>query len=179
MTNMYFASPAYTMFDSTKGSMTNRYQCAKEHFKNNLNYGLKGAALGAATGGVAYAAYKNPGAVTKLATKVGKLLSKKAKFKLPDGAIGKIIDPKIYDKLMQPKYLKKGKAALVLGGVALVGTALLHLVSKFNYKKGQIDQKYTDAAKIESQTKNVILESKLAAQDVKELKAQNARGLYC
>ena len=36
MTNMYVGgSPLYTMVDSTKGSMTNRVECAAEHLKNN------------------------------------------------------------------------------------------------------------------------------------------------
>ena len=68
----------------------------------------------------------------------------------------------------------------MLGGIALFGGALVHLIAKSSYKSGQIDQKYTDAAKIESQTKNVILESKLAAAEAKDATlAKNARGLYC
>ena len=180
MTNMYLASPAYTMFDSTKGSMTNRYQCAKEHFKNNLEYGLKGACLGAATAGVSYAAIKNPTKVNNLAAKIGKFFTKNKLTKLPKGAIEKRIDPKIVDKLLKPSYLKKGKAALLLGGIALFGGALVHLIAKSSYKSGQIDQKYKKKKKIESQTKNVILENKLAAAEAKDATlAKNARGLYC
>lgn len=169
MTNMYLATPAYTMVDSTKGSMTNRYQCAKEHLQNNVNYCLKTSALGVITAGTTIAAVKNKSFVNKLATKIGKLISKKP-ASLPKGTVGKVIIP---------NYAKKGKFALLVAGAAVVGGTLAHLISGYYFKKGQIDQKYTDSAKIESQTKNVILESKLAAQDVNELKTQNARGLYC
>ena len=54
---------------------------------------------------------------------------------------------------------------------------MVHVIQKHTYKAGQIDQKYTDAAKIESQTKNIILEQKkLYAADDGQTKGR--KGLY-
>ena len=86
----------------------------KNILKNNLEYGLKGACLGAATAGVGYAAIKNPTTVNNLAAKIGKFFTKKKFTKLPEGAIEKRIDPKIVDKLLKPSYLKKVKAAFIV-----------------------------------------------------------------
>lgn len=141
MTSIYFATPGCAMFDSSKGSMTNRYQCAKEHFKNNLSATVSGAAIGAAGAAGVIVAKKQPKIYLKVADKLGKLLGKSDK-------IAKHI----------PDALKRGKVGLaVAGAIALVG-ATLHAITSYSYKSGQIDQKYTDAAKLESQTKNLVLE---------------------
>ncbi len=154
MTNMYVGtSPVYTMVDKSKGSFTNRAQCAKEHFKNNLAMNTKVAVL--AGGSIAAAAIK-PNLVTKAATGLGNLLSKV---------------PLLKDVIKNPT--KTGK----IGLAATLGLALVHVIQKHTYKAGQIDQKYTDAAKIESQTKNIILEQqKLCAADDGQTKGR--KGLY-
>ena len=128
-------SPVYTFVDGTKGSMTNRTQCAKEHFKNNLKYNLQASALGIAGGVVAF----KPSIATKLATGVSKLA----------GAVG--LNKMAAAIAKNPK--KYGIVGLATAGVI----ALTSLVQSHAYKAGQIDQKYTDAAAIESQTKNVVL----------------------
>lgn len=153
MTNMYVGtSPLYTMVDKSKGSFTNRAECAKEHFKNNLAMNTKVAVL---AGGSVLAVAAKPKLVTKVATKIGELLAKVPLFK-------KVIS----------NPTKAGK----IGLVAAVGLSLLHVIQKHTYKAGQIDQKYTDAAKIESQTKNIILEQqKLCAE---EAPAKTKKGLY-
>lgn len=135
------------MFDSSKGSMTNRYQCAKEHFKNNFSAALSGAAIGAAGCAGIIVAKKQPKIYLKVADKLGKLLGK-------SNTIAKHI----------PDALKRGKVGLaVAGAIALTG-ALINAIASHSYKSGQIDQKYTDAAKIESQTKNLVLEQLDAAK---------------
>lgn len=155
MTSMYLASPAYTMVDKSKGSMTNRYECAKEHFKNNFSANLKGLGLGVATGAGIVVAKKQPKVYLSLAKKLGELLGK-----------SKTITKHL------PDVMKRGKVGLaVAAGVALL-TAATHITAKHSYKAGQIDQKYTDAAKIESQTKNIILEQIAAAKN------EDARGFY-
>ena len=128
-------------FDSTKGSLTNRYQCSKEHIKNDLVTTAKSTLTLTAGGAAAVGtlASKNTILGAKAFTKVGKLLQKIGVANLTNVA-------------------KAGKYGILgLIGAATVGT-LSYLISKNIYKKGQIDQKYTDSAKIESTTKNVILE---------------------
>lgn len=150
MTNMYVGtSPVYTMVDKSKGSFTNRTQCAKEHFKNNLAMNTKVAVL---AGGSVLAVATKPKLVTTVAAKIGQLAAKV---------------PLLKNIITNPT--RAGK----IGLAAAVGLSLLHVIQKHTYKAGQIDQKYTDAAKIESQTKNIILEQqKLCASD-----EANCRGL--
>lgn len=135
MSSIAMTSPVLTFVDSTKGSMTNRAQCAKEHFKNNLDRDLKASLIGVGAGVVAIK--------PSIATKLGKGISKLAKA----SGLGKIA----------AKIAKNPKAYGVAGLAVAGGLALLKLVQDHAYKAGQIDQKYTDSAAIESQTKNVIL----------------------
>jgi len=140
MTSIYGASPAFALLDRTKGSMTNRYECSKEHLKNNLSTTAKVAGAYTLAGAGAYVAIKQPKMYLKVAKKVGDLLGK-----------SKFITKKL------PDVLKRGKIGLaVAAGTAFLVT-LGNIIQNHAYKSGQIDQKYTDAAKIESQTKNVVL----------------------
>lgn len=135
MAPITMGSPIYTFVDGTKGSMTNRSQCAKEHFKNNLKYNLPASALGVAGVAVAF----KPSIATKFATGISKLASAVGLNKVAT-AIAK--NPKKFGLL----------------GLGVAGAlALTSLVQSHAYRAGQIDQKYTDAAAIESQTKNVVL----------------------
>lgn len=128
-------SPVYAFVDGTKGSMTNRTQCAKEHFKNNAKFYLGTTALSA---GITAVAVK-PTIATKLATGIGKLAK----------AVG--LDKMATAIAKNPKKF----GALGVGIAAVLG--FTSIVQSHAYKAGQIDQKYTDAAAIESQTKNVVL----------------------
>lgn len=133
MTSIYNCSPAYTMVDKSKGSFTNRAQCAKEQFVNNLKMGAQASLIaGVPTATVLFA----PKASTKIATKTGELLAKL---------------PGLKNIIKNPT--KAGK----IGILTALGIGLYNVVANGIYKAGQIDQKYTDSAKIESQTKNVIL----------------------
>lgn len=135
MAPITMGSPIYTFVDGTKGSMTNRAECAKEHFKNNFKYNLQASALGVAGAAVAL----KPSIATKLATGVSKLA----------GAVG--LNKVAAAIAKNPK--KFGLLGLGAAGVI----ALTSIVQSHAYKSGQIDQKYTDAAAIETQTKNVVL----------------------
>lgn len=135
MAPITMGSPVYAFVDGTKGSMTNRAQCAKEHFKNNAKFYLGTTAIGA---GITAVAVK-PSIATKLATGIGKLAK----------AVG-------LDKMAT--VIAKNPKKFGLLGLGVAGAiALTSLVQSHAYKAGQIDQKYTDAAAIESQTKNVVL----------------------
>ena len=131
MSSISMTSPVLTFVDPTKGSMTNRAECAKEHFKNNLSANLKASLLGVVV--------VKPSIATKLGTGISKLASATG--------LGKFAT----------KVAKNPKAFGVAGLAIAGGMALLKLVQDHAYKAGQIDQKYTDSAAIESQTKNVIL----------------------
>ena len=134
MTNMYVGgSPLYTMVDSTKGSMTNRVECAKEHMKNNF----KTSATIGATGlgfGLAY----SKGGANWLARRIGDFMQK---------------FPSLEKVVKNP--VKAGKFALIAVPTAIMLNTLLKGV----YKNGQIDQKYTDLANIERQKKAVIVDA--------------------
>ncbi len=140
MSSIYSASAVGAMVDPTKGSLTNRSQCAKEHFKNNLALDAKMALAGA---GGAYVALKKPSVAVNLAKVVGEFGAK----------IVKSLGGKNLAKNILKNPSKYGAYGLAAAGALWV----LNTISKHVYKAGQIDQKYTDAAAIESQTKNVIL----------------------
>jgi hypothetical protein len=153
---------ATTMADSTKGSFTNRTQCTKEHIKNDCKTTLK---LSLVSGGVAAAAIK-PNITEKVATYTGKRIAKlysgaakllgMTKFKN-----GSLVETLTKVSEFTTKNAKKvGLIGLAATGVALVASALV----KHAYKEGQIDQKYTDSAKIEARSKNIILEQEEAVE---------------
>lgn len=151
MTNMYLAQiPAYSMVDSTKGSFSNRAECAKEHFKNNVGYAAKSVALGAGTGAVAYGVFKNPKLVDKAAVKTGDFLVKFA---------NKLAKTKYFSKLGNFNFnkIKLGKAGLLALAITTFTAICNHLAATHTYKSGQIDQKYTDVAILEKNAKNPLL----------------------
>jgi len=140
-----------TLFDKKKGSFTNRTECAAEHMKNDTNFALKTAVVG---GAAAYTAIKKPKFVLNIAKELGSAVGKFAD-KLSNTKIAKHIAPAL--QKIAEKVGKNPTKAGVIGMVALAGLYLLNTVEKHDYKQGRIDQKYEDAAKIESQTKNVVL----------------------
>lgn len=144
-----------TMCDKKKGSMTNRFECAKEHLKNDMKSGLKLAVPAAAVAGAAYVKYAKPASkaqqvMTKGLGTIGKAL----------GKVTNKVAPKFAEKIM--KNLAKYGA---IGLAVAAGVYALDTISSWSNKKGRIDQKYEDAAKIESQTKNVVLANKLDVTD--------------
>ncbi len=143
MSTISYASPVAAMVDGTKGSLTNRAECAKEHFKNNLRANLTYGAIG----GIAGAAIAMPSTTNKVATKVGNVFGKVL------GKMGsKIANSKTAQAIIKNP-AKAGKLAFLAVGLGY----LYSTMQKHAYKAGQIDQKYTDAAAIESQTKRVVL----------------------
>jgi len=144
-----------TMADKNKGSLTNRYQCTKEHFKNDLNLTLKEYAAATLAGGAAFATAAKGG--TKAAKFVETVLTK------PVGMMIKGVLFKVAKALgagttgiTKISAAKAGAAGIVLASGLYIINALINHANK----RGKIDQKYDDAAKIESQTKNVVLAEK-------------------
>lgn len=140
MTSMYYASPVYSMVDRSKGSMTNRFDCAKEHAKNNFICTTKLSLAGA---GATVLAYTKPNFAVRAAKFIGQGAAKVA--------------TKLGGKGLGAKILKNPTKFGAAGMIAAGALWALNTICKHTYKSGQIDQKYTDAAKIESQTKNVVL----------------------
>ena len=142
---------AAIMLDRSKGSMTNRAQCAKEHFKNDMKTGLKIGTVGAGAVGVAYAAKHSPKvakAVTYGAKTIGKAIGHSAK---------KVGAKDFATKLLKNPLGQKRLGALAVGIAA--GAYVLDTLFNYANKAGRINQKYEDAAKIEGTTKNVVLDA--------------------
>lgn len=143
MSTIGYTHPAAVMVDGTKGSLTNRAECAKEHFKNNfqkhLTYGV--------IGGTTAAAILMPKVTNNVAEFIGKGFGK-----ILRNLGSKIAKSKIAQSIIKNP-TKAGKYALIATGMGII----LKTVQDHAYKAGQIDQKYTDSAAIESQTKRVIL----------------------
>ncbi len=139
----------YTLTDRTKGSFNNRVNCAAEHIKNDIKTGLPIAGVATAAGIIAY---KKPGIAVKAAKSLGELIGKAGKFvaeKITKGGFGTGILNKI---------LKNPTKAGAIGLITAGGLWVLNKLFKHSYNAGQIDQKYTDAAILEGQSKNIILE---------------------
>lgn len=136
-----------TMVDGKKGSLTNRAQCAKEHLKNDVKTGIQLAVPTAGLIGAGYIKSKMPTSkaatlITKGFKAIGELF----------GKVAKKISPKTAEKIMKNP-AKYGAA----GVIAAAGLYILDKLLNYANKQGKIDQKYEDAAKIESSTKNVVL----------------------
>lgn len=165
MSGILCSSPVLTMFDSSKGSITNRYDCAKEHFKNNFKTTAEVALV---AGGAGLLAAKKPKVVivagTKIASACGKFISK---------------SPKALDLFRKAASKFRGVKLNRLGLLVAAGAAL-GIILKGVFKSGQIDQKYTDSAKIESETKNIVLEKprKCTPEDIREYYENGGRGIY-
>lgn len=140
MAGIMTASPVGAMVDPTKGSFTNRAECAKEHFKNNLSYNLQLSAAGA---GATIVAIKKPKPVITLATKVGEVAAK---------LFSKLGGKGVAAKIMKNP-TKFGAVGLAVAG----GLWVLNKLTNHAFKAGQIDQKYTDSAAIEEQGKRFII----------------------
>ncbi len=135
-----------TMLNPSKGSMTNRAQCAKEHMKNDMKTGFKLWAVGGAGAGAVYA--------VKHSAKAAQVAKSGATY------LGKGLG-KLATKLGASKFGAKILANAPKAGVAAVaiaaGVYVLDTIIGYATKAGKIDQKYEDAAKIEELMKNVVL----------------------
>lgn len=138
-----------TLTDKSKGSLNNRVNCVAEHVKNDFKTAVPITLAGGAAGIIAY---KKPDIAVKAAKSLGELIGKAGKFvaeKITKGGFGTGLLNKI---------LKNPTKAGAIGLIAAGGAWVLNKLFKHSYNAGQIDQKYTDAAILEGQSKNIILE---------------------
>lgn len=144
-----------TLADTKKGSLTNRNQAAKEHFKNDLKFGYTlaipatAAAIAVASGKTAAISTKTGSFIAKSSSYLSKLFTKLGANNFANGA-----------KKVATEISKNPKKYGLIGLAAAGGLFLAKVTAKYCNTQGRIDQKYEDAAKIESQTKNVVLEEK-------------------
>lgn len=126
-----------SMVGTDKGDFSNRTKCAGAQLKNNLTTGLTSAAVGVAAGtGILYAA-KSPRRLVKIAQAFDKV----AKKILPKNVNLKNIS-------------KKSKIAMVIGLPLLAISS--YISGRHLYKMGQIDQKYTDRAKLREHQQDIL-----------------------
>lgn len=135
------------MVDKNKGDFSNRTNCAGAHLKNNVQTLAQDAVvIGGTAVGIRAAAKQ-----TKFAQMMNKFGKNVVEFYKP-----------MFDSLKSNKLLQKFKKLPAankgaVGTVAALGLAALSFIGcKHIYKSGQIDQKYTDKAKIEKHQKEVL-----------------------
>lgn len=141
-----------TLADNKKGSLTNRHQAGVEHFKNDFKTGVL---LTAPAIGLVVA--KETGTLGKIAQGAGKVIFKGVELfakSVQKSKLGKTL------LIAAEKIGKNPKKAGAIGLAIAGGLYLSKVISRFSYNSGRIDQKYEDAAKIESQTKNVVLDDR-------------------
>ena len=180
MSTVAFASPRMAVLDNSKGNFQNRLECSSEHFANSFKT-MTGVAAGTGVGAfIGHSVYKS--GLKELAKTDYLKAFKDAKGFAKFGAGVKHLYSTAQDKLVNllknPEVQKKiGKSDTWInkttkhtlckfsskfktrgaktGFVIAVGAAAISLVcgviSHF-FKKGQIDQKYTDKARQEKET---------------------------
>lgn len=131
-----------TYADPKKGSLQNKSECIGEHFKNNLKTDAVILTTAGAGAGLTYAAVKNE----KFATVIEKPFVKIAEMLKNNKTLSQI-----------PKLLKKVPTLAKVGVAVTAGFAILSNV----FKSGQIDQKYTDKAKLENYDEKHKIEDKI------------------
>lgn len=129
-----------SMVSSDKGNVKNKRKCAGAQLGNNLSTMAQNVGVGLGAFGAAKYIAKSPARIDKLANFFNKMVSK-----LPQS--------KLVQTLLNQSKKCKAAALIALPAIALVN----FITTKHFYKMGQIDQKYTDQAKIEENTKNNIL----------------------
>ena len=153
MVMVYPVRAAGSFVDPNKGSINNRLDCAGEHIKNNTKSFLYGTAVAGSAAGVTYAAYKNEkvaDGVIKGLKSVKEVMNKNKYTGKAAGWITKALS----------SLPKAGKIGVIAAAIA---APVLYLIDHQNaYKAGQIDQKYTDRASVESQLDNLVTLNRLS-----------------
>ena len=139
---MCISSPIGAMVAKDKGDFSNRVKCAGEQALNNFKHNAMNTAL-IVGGAVATKKVLNNADAT---AKAVRLFDKGAQF------VNKFA-PAVAKKLAKIP----GKFKVIGLIAAPIAAAVTYITSKALYKCGQIDQKYTDRAKIEAATNKTLL----------------------
>jgi len=177
MSTVAFANPKMALIDRTKGHVKNRLECTKEHLNNHFKT-TTGIALGTGAFAFAgHSIYKsglktltNPDYLKMMEEAKGwDKVAAGAKYlytQVQNKVVTALKNPKIQEYITKSdkwindvtkgslNKINKGfrtKGAKTGLAVAVIGTTLAVIAGLANhfYKKGQIDQKYTDKAKQE------------------------------
>lgn len=140
LTNAVCGPVIGSMVSNDKGDFSNRTKCAGSQLVNNVKTTVQIGAVGLGACGAAKFIAKSPARISKVSGLFDKLVSK-----LPSG--------KFADKLMKAPGRVKAATLIMLPAIALVN----YIFGKHIYKMGQIDQKYTDKAKLEEAANKNIL----------------------
>lgn len=133
-----------SMVSADKGDISNRVNCAGSQLKNNVSTLIQDTVVIGGAAGAAKVVSKSPRRIVQAAQYFDKAVK----------TIGKHFGSNpLFEKLLSMS--KKSKAAALIGVPA--GLLLNFIIGKHIYKMGQIDQRYTDKAKLEAHTKDQIL----------------------
>ncbi len=157
MTNYFtsaVAGPVYgSMLSKDKGDFSNRAQCAGAQIGNTVKTAAQDAVVigGMVAGGKAIQKSKGfTNGINKMLTSVLKPFKNNSKLNIVVTEFKTKVAPKL-KSLSAPQL----RAAAVIGGLGALALGYIH--NKHIYKMGQIDQKYTDKAKIENHSaKNTL-----------------------
>ncbi len=166
-----------SMVAKDKGDVSNRANCAKEQLGNNIKTLAADTVVLSSVGGAAVLADKNANKLEKLFDNIVNKFNLKRKpprsraEKTIDGFSKTVNKSKLIKKptfksrmrdniinLVEKCKTPKAKAAALFATfVALPAMGLISYINhRHSYREGQIDQKYTDKAKLEKQGRNLI-----------------------
>ncbi|MBR1460379.1 hypothetical protein IJ596_01930 [bacterium] len=129
----------YPLVANDKGDISNRLKCTKEQMTNRAKTFLQLGLVSAGSSAASYGVFKSS-------------IASKAIAKVVDKALGILPKTTVVQKILNASPMTKA-----LGVVGAISMSLLaHIITKSVYKAGQIDQKYTDRAKMEAKTKDVF-----------------------
>ncbi len=139
ITQATFGPVIGSMVSGDKGNFSNRTKCAGSQLVNNLSTTAQGAAVFGGGYLATKAIAKSPKAMSTVVKVFDKVVSK-----LPQSKVAKLLNLPGRTKLL---------AFAALPAILLLN----YIAGKHIYKMGQIDQKYTDKAKLEQNVNKNIL----------------------
>lgn len=135
-----------TMVSNDKGDLSNRAKCAGAHLKNNATTAAQAVLLTGACGAAGAVGYRHSTPIARFVDKGVDTIIKKGKL---DYTPIKQFAQRI--KSLPPK----AKVLAAIGLPFVIG--LSYIRDKYLYQAGQIDQKYTDMAKIKEDKEKVFV----------------------
>ena len=151
-THAVLGGPVASMVAKDKGDISNRAQCAKEQLVNNVKTLAADTVVLSGVGGATALAVKKPNKLAKIYDGIRNSMN----FHRADGKFDKVKN--YIDDIMRKCKTPKAKAAALLATfVVLPAMGLISYINhRHSYREGQIDQKYTDKARLENQGKKLI-----------------------
>lgn len=159
-TNLVFSPVVAPLVSKDKGDVSNRVRCSGAQLFNNASTAGQLALVGGGTYALGKTIVKHPDSkvVKVIGNAYAKFINAIANSKIGAKFVESV--KKVYLKLPQildkcnklPMKARGAIAALVLSAMLVTG----FIAKNHVYKTGQIDQKYTDQAKLEENKKNIL-----------------------